>query len=95
MEWIGEVEIAKSLGEVQTSTSVTGKTVRDFEILYSQLATGLGQILLGNFKRSVATEESEAQKKGGYLAGRQIAWLITRLAKSEATAQPFWTRAIY
>ena len=33
-------------------------------------------ILIEVFERSVQTEESEAQKKGGYLTGRQIAWLI-------------------
>ena len=34
MEWIGEVETAKSVGEVQTSASTTGKTILpDFEIL--------------------------------------------------------------
>ena len=50
MEWIGEVEIAKSLCFVQTSASITGKTVPDFEILYSQLASGLRKILRGNFQ---------------------------------------------
>ena len=37
--------------------------------------------LMGNFQRSVSTEESEAQKKGGYLTGRQIAWLIHKTCK--------------
>ena len=37
--------------------------------------------LMGNFQRSVSTEESEAEKKGGYLAGRQIAWLIHKTCK--------------
>ena len=68
-EWIGDVEISKSLGEVQTSAFVTGKTVPDFEILYSQLASGLRKILIGNFHRFVSTEESETQKKGGHLTG--------------------------
>ena len=55
MEWIGEVEIAKSLGEVQTSASIIGKTMLpDLEILCSQRAS---------------TEESEAQKKGGHMTG--------------------------
>ena len=49
MEWIGEVEIAKSLGEVQTSASIIGKTVLpDLEILHSQRASGLRKIIMGN-----------------------------------------------
>ena len=51
MEWIGEVETAKSMGGVQTSASITGKTMLpDFEVLHSQLASGLRKILRGNFQ---------------------------------------------
>ena len=50
MEWIGEVEIAKNLGEVQASASITGKTkLPDLEFLHSQRASGLRKIIMGNF----------------------------------------------
>ena len=50
MEWIGEVEIAKSLGEVKTSASITGKTMLpEFEILHFQRASGLRKIIIGNY----------------------------------------------
>ena len=77
------MEIAKSLGEVQTSASITGKTMLpNFVILYSQRASGLRKKLMRKLSNdSVSTEESEAQKKGGYLAGRQIAWLIHKTCK--------------
>ena len=44
MPWIGDVEDAKSIDDLITPASVTGKSIPDFENLDLKIASGLGKI---------------------------------------------------
>ena len=57
MLWIGEVEDAKSMDELITSATITGRPTPDFENLDFKIASGLRKILNGNFKKQVTTAE--------------------------------------
>ena len=45
--------MAKSMDELTTSASITGDPIPDFENLDLKIASGLGKILTGNFKKQV------------------------------------------
>ena len=68
--------MAKSMDELTTSASMTGDPIPDFENLDFKIASGLGKILTGNFKKQVHTAEGKAHSKKRSLTGRQIAWMI-------------------
>ena len=57
MLWIGEVEDEKSIDELISSASITGRSIPDFENLDFKIASGLRKILTGNFKKQVTTAE--------------------------------------
>ena len=48
----------------------------DFENLDFKIASGLRNILTGNFKKQVTTAEGKAQSEKRSLTDRQIAWMI-------------------
>ena len=57
MLWIGEVEDEKSIDELISSASITGRSIPDFENLDFKIAGGLRKIQTGNFKKQVTTAE--------------------------------------
>ena len=78
LHWIKEVEIAKSINDLLTSRSITGR--RDFteyEMLDARIASTLKKILTSvHFRREVSVEEQRAQKDDRFLRGRKIAYMI-------------------
>ena len=79
MHWINEVEMAKSLDELMTSRSVTGRTdFPYFDMLYAMIASALERLLDKHvrFRKRVSVEEQRAQKHDRFLRGRQIAYMI-------------------
>ena len=77
MQWIKEVEMAKSIVDL-TSQSITGR--RDFpdcEMLDAKIASALKKIITSvHFRRRVSVEEQRAQTYDRFLQGRQIAYMI-------------------
>ena len=79
MQWIKEVEIAKSIGDLMTSQSTTGR--RDFPD-YDMLDPMFASVLKGlldkhvHFRKRVSVEEQRAQKYDRLFRGRQIAYMI-------------------
>ena len=59
MRWIGEVEDAKSTDDLITPAFITGRSIPDFENLEIKIASGLGKILTGHFKKQVTTAEGK------------------------------------
>ena len=76
MLWTGEVEDAKSIDELITSTSITRKPMPDFENLDFKIASGLKKIRTGTVKKPVTTAEGKAQLETRSLTSKQIAWLM-------------------
>ena len=79
MQWIKEVEIAKSVDDLMTSQSTTGR--RDFpdcEMLDALIASALKSLLDKHvhFPKRVSVDEQRAQKYDRFLRGRQIAYMI-------------------
>ena len=81
MQWIGEVEEVKSIDDLISSASQTGKSILDFENLNFKIASGLRKILTGNFNQQVTTAEGTVQSEKRSLTGRQIAWMIYEFCK--------------
>ena len=77
MLWIKEVEMVESVDDLQSSFSVRGIRMPDFEVLDAKIASVLDRIIHNTFfKRKVSLEEQKAQKEDRFLRGRQIAYLI-------------------
>ena len=77
MLWIKEVEMVDSVGDFQSSLSVRGIRMPDFEVLDARIASTLNRIIHNShFKRRVSLEEQKAQKKERFLRERQIVYLI-------------------
>ena len=74
--WIGEVEDAKSVDDLITSASRTGKSTADLKNLDTKMASGLRKIQTGNFKKQVTTAEGQAQSEKRSLTSRQISLMI-------------------
>ena len=69
MHWINEVEMAKSLDELMTSRSVTGRTdFPYFDMLYAMIASALERLLDKHvrFRKRVSVEEQRAKKHDGF-----------------------------
>ena len=75
MHWIKEVEIAKSIDDIMTSRSKTGRRdVPDYEMLGEKIASVLKKMISSvHLRRRVSVEEQRAQKDDRFLQGRQIA----------------------
>ena len=70
MLWIKEVEMVESVDDLQSSCSVRGIRIQDFEVLDARIASALNRIIHSTqFKRKVSLEDR-------FLRGRQIAYLI-------------------
>ena len=77
--WIKEeVGIAKSVSDLMTSRSTTGrKDFPDYDVLDAMIASALKKLLTHvHFQRRVSDEEQRAQKDDRFLRGRQIAHMI-------------------
>ena len=79
MQWIKEVERAKSIDELMTSRSIVGRPdFPDYDMLDAMIASALKKLLDKHvhFRRRVSVEEQRAQKYNRFLRGRQIAYMI-------------------
>ena len=77
MQWIKEVELADSVDELRSSSSIRSIPMPDFEVLDARIASALNKIIHNShFKRKISLEEQKAQKEDRFLRGRQIAYLI-------------------
>ena len=77
MQWIKEVELADSVDDLRSSSSIRSIPMPDFEVLDARIASALNKIIHNShFKRKISLEEQKAQKEDRFLRGRQIAYLI-------------------
>ena len=77
MQWIKEVEMADSVDELRSSSSIRGISMPNFEVLDARIASALNKIIHNSqFKRRISLKEQKAQKEDRFLRGRQIAYLI-------------------
>ena len=77
MLWIKEVELADSVDDFKSSSSIRGISMPNFEVLDARIASALNKIIHNSqFKRRISLEEQKAQKEDRFLRGRQIAYLI-------------------
>ena len=77
MQWIKEVELVDSVGELRSSSSTRGISMPNFEVLDARIASALNKIIHNSqFKRRTSLEEQKAQKEDRFLHDRQIAYLI-------------------
>ena len=59
MQWIGELEDAKSIDDRISSASIKEKSIPDFKNFVFKIASGLRKIPTGNFKKQVTTAEGK------------------------------------
>ena len=72
-----KVELADSVDELRSSSSVRSIPMPDFEVLDARIASALNKIIHNShFKRKISLEEQKAQKEDRFFRGRQIAYLI-------------------
>ena len=77
MQWIKEVELVDSVDELNSSSSVRGISMPNFEVLDARIASALIKIIHNSqFRRRISLEEQKAQKQDRFFRGRQIAYLI-------------------
>ena len=78
MHWIKEVERAKSIDDVMTSRSITGRRgFRDYDLLDAMIASALKKLLTHvHFQKRVSVEEQRAQKDDRFSRGSQSAQMI-------------------
>ena len=78
LQWIKEIEAAKSLDDFITPKSITGKDFPDYEELDLMMASALKRCYdkQTHFRNKISVEEQRAQKDNRFLRGRQIAYLI-------------------
>ena len=77
MLWIKEVEMVESVDDLESSCSIRGTRMPNFEVLDAKIASALNRIIHNNrFKKKFILEEMKAQKEDRFHRGRQIAYLI-------------------
>ena len=79
MQWIKEVEIAKSIDDLMTARSIAWSEpiFSDYDVLDAIIASALKKLLTHvHFRKRVSVEEQRAQKYDRFLRGRQIACMI-------------------
>ena len=79
LQWIKEIEAAKSLDDLVTLKSITGKYFPDYEELDTTMAAALKRCYdkQTQFRKKISVEEQRAQEDNRFLRGRQIAYLIS------------------
>ena len=71
------MEMVESVDDLESSCSVRGIRMPDFEVLDAKIASALNRIIHSTrFKRKVSPQEQKAQKEDRFLRERQIANLI-------------------
>ena len=74
---IKEVEMVDSVDDLESSSSVRGIQMPNFEVLDARIASALNRIIHNShFKRRISLEEQKTQKEDRFLRGREIACLI-------------------
>ena len=64
MQWIKEVELADSVDDLRSSSSIRSIPMPDFEVLDARIASALNKIIHNShFKRKISLEEQKAQKE--------------------------------
>ena len=79
LQWIKEVQTAKSIDDLITSRSIVGRTdFTDYDMLDAMIASALKKLLDKHvhFRKRFSVEEQRAQKYGRFSRGRQIACMI-------------------
>ena len=78
LQWIKEIEAAKSLDDLITPKSITGKDFLDNEELDLMMASALERCYdeETHFRNKTSVEEQRAQKDNRFLRGKQIAYSI-------------------
>ena len=76
MQWIKEVEMVDSVDDLESSSSVRGISMPNFEVLDARIASALNKIIHNSHFRAISLEEQKAQKQDRFLRVRQIAYLI-------------------
>ena len=78
MQWIKEMELIDSVGELRSSSSTCGISMPNVEVLDARIASALNKIIHNSHfkKKKNSLEEQKAQKEDRFLRGRQIAYLI-------------------
>ena len=78
LQWIKEIEVAKSLEDLTTPKSTTGSDFPDCEELDLMMAAALKRCYdkQTHFGKKISVEEQRAQKVNWFLRDRQIAYLI-------------------
>ena len=74
LQWIKEIEAAKSLDDLITPKSITGKDFPDYEELDLMMATALKRCYdkQTHFRKKISVEEQRAQKDNRFLRGLLI-----------------------
>ena len=77
MLWIKDVELVDSVDDLESSCSVRGIHMPNFEALDAKIASALNRIIQNTrLKKKVSLEEMKAHKEDCFLRGRQLAYLI-------------------
>ena len=77
MRWVNEIESTKSVADLKKSYSIAEARLQtNFEVLDSEIASGLKKVINGDFKRRAFSYEEAAQKEERFLTGRQVASMI-------------------
>ena len=78
LQWVKEIEAAKSLDDLITPKSITGKDFPDYEELDLMMAAALKRCYdkQSHFRKKISVEGQRAQKDARFLRGKQIAYLI-------------------
>ena len=78
LQWIKEIEAARSLDDLITPKSKTGQDFHDYEELDLMMASVLKRCYdeQTHFRKKISVEEQRAQKDNRFLRRRQIAYLI-------------------
>ena len=94
MQWIKEVEIAKSIDDLMTSRSITGRTdFPDYDMLDAMIPFALRRLLDKHvhFWKRVSVEEQRAQNFDRFTRGRQIAYMIYKYFRATGRLSAYWT----
>ena len=71
------MELVDSVDDLMSSSSSSGISMPNFEVLDVRIASALNKIIhFSHFKRKISLKEQKAQKEDRCLRGRQIAYLI-------------------
>ena len=78
LQWIKEIETAKSNDDLITPKSITGRDFPDYDELVLKIAAALKNCFdrHTHFRKKASVEEQRSQNNDRFLRGRQIAFVI-------------------